>query len=159
MTYPILTDAPITEDPRTQLRRRLQQKRCLVCGARITSRANYFCPTHHAAYRFCSACESARPTSEHGRNWRCRPCNQAKALTEYYRNPDRLNYRRTLCDMAGRRETEADQLFRRMRAQIALAAFVAQTPGWTWERRAVVMGGGAANLATRWRRQTGRSAR
>ncbi|MBK8211821.1 MAG: hypothetical protein IPK78_19640 [Rhodospirillales bacterium] len=64
----IAWDAPIEEDARQRTRRRLQQRRCLVCSSRaLANRAtSYFCVSHIATHRYCGVCETLRTATEHG---------------------------------------------------------------------------------------------
>lgn len=96
-------DAP--EDARTQARRRLQQQRCLVCGARQLSGSSYFCTLHIRAYRFCSICETLRATADHGKDSRCKACAAGKALAYYHANADATIYRIRLRQIATRTAT------------------------------------------------------
>lgn len=157
MSYALHTlDAPAQiEDPRTQLRRRLQQKRCLVCGARqlVNRNQSYFCRLHIATHRYCSMCETLRPTEAHGKDSRCKACANERAIAQYRADPDRTLYRIRLMQLARRRQSEADLIFEGIRRRIALAAFVAATPGWTWERRARVFGWQRNHMADSYRRQ------
>lgn len=155
MTYPILTDAPITEDPRTQLRRRLQQRRCLVCGVRqLAGNAHsYFCAAHLITHRFCPMCEGLRTAAEHGKDTRCLECNRRRGLAGYYADRDRTLYRLRLKQIARRQTTRVDQIFVQMRKRIALAEFVRATPGWSWPMRARHYGVWSSTLATAYREQ------
>lgn len=157
MTYQLHTlDAPpIAEDARTQARRRIQQKRCLVCGARRLANQNvsYFCPTHLATHRWCPVCEVLRPTEEHGKDDRCRGCSNTRATQAYYADPDRTLYRLRLKQIARRRQNRADEIFDAARKRIALAAFVAATPGWTWAQRAAALGMNVTYIADMYRKQ------
>lgn len=157
MTYQLHTqDAPpVAEDPRAQARRRLQQKRCLVCGARQLANHNisYFCPRHLSTHRWCPLCETLRTAEEHGRDSRCRGCANARAVAAYYADPDRTLYRLRLRQLARRRQSRADEIFSALRRRIALASFVAVTPGWTWARRAQVLGMNTNHIAQSYRNQ------
>jgi len=62
-------------------------------------------------------------------------------------------YRIRLRQIASRKETRGDQIFAHMRRRIALAELVQRTPGWSWPRRAALVGGCPAQLAYQWRRQ------
>jgi hypothetical protein len=157
MTYHLLTAdaAPLAEDPRTQWRRRLQQRRCLVCGARKLANHNqsYFCLVHIATHRYCSTCETLRTIQEHGKDSRCKACSTARALATNRADPDRNLYRLALKRLAVRRETRGDAIFSNLRRRIALAELVARTPGWTWARRARAVVMDAQHLSTMYRRQ------
>lgn len=155
MTYPIFTDAPIVEEARTQLRRRLQHKRCLVCGARqiANNTLSYFCAAHLITHRFCSLCETVRLACDHGGDSRCRGCNTVRCGARYHAAPDRMRYHMRLKQLSWRRESRADQMFVAMRRRIALAALVQATPGWSWPRRAALLGVNAAQLARSYRDQ------
>lgn len=157
MTYQLHTqDAPaIVEDARTQAKRRIQHKRCLVCGARRlhNQQTSYFCDRHIATHRWCAQCETLRPIAEHGSDWRCRGCSSARALAQYYADPERTLYRLRLRQLARRKQTRADEIFDAVRRRIALAAFVAQTPGWSWERRAEACGMNVKHIAQCYRKQ------
>lgn len=148
-------ETPVEETPRQQWRRRLQQRRCLVCGTRdLANRAtSYFCATHIGTHRYCSRCETLRSTAEHGRDARCRSCASAYALARYHAQPDSTLYRICLRQIAARRQSRADQLMAALRRRIALADLVRATPGWTWRRRAGLVGGNATQLAASYRRQ------
>jgi hypothetical protein len=143
------------EDPRTQIARRLQQQRCLVCGARnlVNHQTSYFCAAHIGDYRYCSLCGILRTTADHGKDSRCQKCASHKALAYYHANSDKTIYRIRLRQIAQRQFTRGDQIFAHMRRRIALAALVSQTPGWSWPRRAAVFGGNPTQLAYQWRRQ------
>lgn len=157
MTYQLHTqDAPpIAEDPRAQGRRRIQHKRCLVCGARELAgqKTSYFCRRHIATHRWCPQCETLRTAEEHGRDGRCRGCSAERALAQYHADPDRTLYRLRLRQLAQRRQNRADEIFAVMRKRIALAAFVAATPGWTWAQRAAALQMDANHLADSYRKQ------
>lgn len=155
MTTAILTDAPITEDPRTQVRRRLQQKRCLACGAAqlVNHATSYFCAAHIDTHRYCSTCEVLRTTEAHGKDSRCKTCARSRALACYYEDPDRNIYRIRLKQIASRSCTRADQIFSGMRRRILLAACVRATPGLSWNKRAAIIGGHGSNLAAIYRAQ------
>jgi hypothetical protein len=143
------------EDARTQVRRRLQQRRCLVCGSRglVNRQTSYFCAAHVATHRFCSTCETLCPTHAHGADSRCRACSTARSLSYYHANAERNIYRIRLRAIAQRRESRGEQILRRMRDRIALASLVAATPGWSWRQRGQLLGRNAAQLATAYRRQ------
>lgn len=157
MTYQLHTqDAPaIAEDARTQARRRLQQRRCLVCGARQLANHNqsYFCVRHIATHRWCPLCETLRTADEHGRDSRCRECSAQRALAQYYADPDRTLYRLRLRQLARRQQSRADEIFEGVRRRIALASFVAATPGWTWIRRAETLGMNVKHISESYRKQ------
>lgn len=144
-----------TEDPRAQIKRRYQQRRCLVCGARRTKnqRTSYFCDRHWPDWRYCSSCATLRTASEHGKDSRCRACANAKSTAQYHADPDRCRYRLRLKALATRRQTRGDLLFAAIRWQITLAAFVRATPTWSWERRGRAVGRDAPHLAESYRRQ------
>jgi hypothetical protein len=146
-----------TEDPRTTWKRRLQQQRCLVCGARdlVNRQTSYFCDLHIRAYRFCSLCETLRTAADHGADARCRSCAAGRALAAYHADPDRTIYRIRLRQIAQRRHTRGDQIFIHLRRRIALAELVKATPNWSWPRRAAVFGGYPQQLAYAWRQQNG----
>lgn len=150
------TADPIVEAPRAMWRRRLQQKKCLVCGSRdLHNRAtSYFCTRHLASHRYCSTCETLRSAEEHGRDSRCKACAGARALATYYADPDRTRYRIRLRQIARRRHSRHDMVFIALRKQIALAAFVAATPGWSWVRRAAYLGVNKTELSADYRRQS-----
>jgi hypothetical protein len=144
-----------TEDLRTTWRRRLQQRRCLVCGARnlVNQATSYFCPRHIRTHRYCSTCETLRTAEAHGRDSRCRECANSRATAAYHADPDRTQYRLKLAQMARRSRNRADEIFDGMRRRIALAALVASTPGMSWEARGRLLGCDATNLAERYRLQ------
>jgi len=144
-----------TEDSRTQIRRRLQQQRCLVCGARglVNHQTSYFCALHIAAYRYCSLCGILRPTEAHGKDSRCKGCAAAKALLYYREHSEKNIYRIRLRQIGRRTSTRGDQILESVRRRIALAELVRQTPGWSWPRRAALVGGCPQQLAHRWRWQ------
>ena len=144
-----------TEDERTMWRRRLQQRRCLVCGSRqlVNSATSYFCPQHIGGWRYCSRCETLRTKKEHGNDWRCRRCANTLALAYYYENRERTIYRIRLKQIGERSGTRGDQIFLGIRRRIALADLVARTPGLSWSKRAAIGGGYAKQLATNYRRQ------
>jgi len=155
MTYLASADTQ-TEDPRTTWRRRLQQQRCLVCGARqLAIGHGYFCAAHIRSHRFCSLCETLRTVEEHGQDARCRSCANDRALRAYHADPDRTIYRIRLRQLAERRHTRGDQIFIHMRRRIALAELVKRTKGWSWPKRAAVFGGYPQQLAYAWRQQNG----
>jgi len=144
-----------SEDERTTWRRRLQQQRCLVCGARdlVNHQTSYFCAAHIADWRYCGLCETLRPAAEHGADARCRSCANDRALAAYHANPDATIYRIRLRQIARRQHTRGEQIFIHLRRRIALAELVRQTPGWSWPRRAAVFGGYPQQLAYAWRQQ------
>lgn len=150
-----------TEDPRTQTRRRLQQRRCLVCGARqlVNQSTSYFCALHIGTHRFCPLCETVRTTEEHGNDSRCRPCAASRALAAYYAEPDRTLYRMRLKQMARRTCTRGDQIFASVRRRIWLADLVAATPGLSWPKRAALVGSDPTWLADAYRKQVGGAVR
>jgi len=154
MTY-LATAERETEDPRVTLKRRYQQKRCLVCGARNrASPCALFCAAHIGAYRYCAVCGTVGTCDAHGRDKsRCRRCSSARATRAYHADPDRCLYRIRLMQMARRSGTRGDQIFESMRRRIALAALVAATPGWSWPQRARVFGKNAQQLAYNYRTQ------
>lgn len=157
MTYQLHTqDAPpIAEDPRAQVRRRMQQKRCLVCGAKelVNHNVSYFCARHIATHRYCSTCETLRSAEEHGKDDRCRGCANERALAAYYADPDRTLYRLRLKQIARRRQNRADEIFDAVRKRIFLASFVAATPTWTWAQRAAALGMNVTYIADMYRKQ------
>lgn len=151
----IITDT-IVEQPRAQARRRIQQRRCLVCGSRQLANhdTSYFCVRHLTTHRWCFLCETLRTAEDHGNDkGRCRSCSTARATAHYHADPDRTHYRMRLYQLSQRTTNEEDRLFAAIQRQIALAAFVRATPGWTWTRRAQALGVQAKHLALRWRRQ------
>lgn len=145
-----------TEDSRTTWRRRLQQRRCLTCGSKqlVNNQTSYFCPAHIASHRYCSTCETLRTRQEHGKDSRCRACSGKRSLACYHANADRNVYRIRLKQIGSRRESRADQIFAAVRRRIALADLVRRTPGWSWRRRAALIGGNAACLCAAYRAQT-----
>lgn len=146
----------ITEDPRAQARRRIQAKRCLVCGARQLAgghNTSYFCARHIITHRWCPLCEVLRTAEEHGRDSRCRGCSNTRATAAYHADPDRALYRLRLKQLAQRQCNRADEIFACMRKRIFLAAFVRATPGWTWPRRAAWLGMNATHIAQAYRNQ------
>jgi hypothetical protein len=136
-------------------RRRLQQRRCLVCGARqlVNQQTSYFCASHIATHRYCTLCETLRSAEEHGRDSRCRACATNRALMAYHADPDRTLYRIRLKQMAQRKATRGDQLFASVRRRIALADLVRATPGMSWPQRAAIVLGNPTWLADAWRKQ------
>lgn len=157
MTYALHTqDAPaLIEDPRTQARRRIQHKRCPVCGARklVNRQTSYFCPLHIATHRWCCVCETLRTAQDHGKDSRCRACSARKALAQYHVDKDRTLYRLRLKQLARRQHSRSDEIFIALRKRIALAALVAATPGATWVARARLIGMNATHLAEAYRKQ------
>lgn len=157
MTYALHTqDAPaLVEDARTQARRRIQHKRCLVCGARrlVNQQTSYFCPLHIGAYRYCAVCETLRTAQDHGKDSRCRGCSATRALAQYHADPDRMLYRLRLKQLARRQHSRSDEIFIALRRRIALAALVAATPGATWVARARLVNMDATHLAEAYRKQ------
>lgn len=156
MTTILSTDGAIVEDARTQARRRFQQKRCLVCGARQlhNQATSFFCSLHITTHRYCSTCETLRTTEEHGKDSRCKACARVRGLAAYHADPERHLYRLKLAQLAKRSETRGDQIFAGIRRRIALATFVANTPHWSWMRRGRFLGVDETNLAERYRQQT-----
>jgi len=154
MSY-LYTAEYLTEDPRVAVRRRLQQRRCLVCGARnlVNHQTSYFCATHKPDWRFCSACETLRPKVAHGKSWLCNGCASTKATAQYHANPDRCLYRLRLKQLARRTQTRGDQIFEHMRRRIALADLVRATPQLSWPKRAALLGRNANQLACDYRMQ------
>lgn len=146
---------PTTEDPRAQIQRRYQQRRCLVCGARRTrnQQTSYFCVRHYDDWRYCSTCATLRPAAAHGKDSRCKGCANIRATAAYHANPDRTLYRLRLKALAVRRHTAGDLMLAAVRRQIALAALVRATPGWSWQRRGQATGRDAAHLAESYRKQ------
>lgn len=145
---------PSIEDPRTQLKRRLQQKRCLVCGSRDIRGTSYFCVTHIVTHRFCSECETLRPSQPgEPRDRRCRACLAARGLADYRANPDAACYRICLKQMRERKQTRSDQLFDVLRRRIALARLVAATPDLSWRARGRLAGKSYQTLSKQYARQ------
>jgi len=144
-----------TEDSRTTWRRRLQQQRCLACGARtlINHQTSYFCAAHIDGWRYCSTCETLRTVGEHGKDSRCKGCARDKALSYYHQYPDATIYRIRLRQIANRQTTRGDQIFAHMRRRIALAELVKRTPDLSWPKRACLFGGCPQQLAYQWRQQ------
>lgn len=145
----------LEEDPRTRVRRRFQQRRCLVCGSRQLANRNqsYFCAIHLTTHRYCSACETLRTAAEHGKDSRCRACAAARALAGYHADPDRCLCRLALKRIAQRQRSRGDQIFESVRRRIALAELVAATPGMSWERRGRLVGADPTYLAETYRKQ------
>jgi hypothetical protein len=157
MEYTTLQDWPeaASEDRYQQVQRRYRQRRCLVCGARRTRnrQTSFFCDRHYDDWRYCSTCRVLRTTDEHGKDSRCRGCANVKATAQYHADPDRCLYRLRLKALARRQQTRADMLLVAVRRQIALAALVRATPGWSWERRGRAVGYNATYLAESYRKQ------
>lgn len=143
------------ESARATVRRRLQQQRCLVCGARdlVNHQTSYFCRTHIDGWRYCSLCETLRTKRDHGKDSRCKGCAASKALSFYHQHPDATIYRIRLRQIVTRQTTRGDQIFIHLRRRIALAELVRQTPGWSWPKRAAVFGGCPQQLANAYRQQ------
>jgi hypothetical protein len=153
MTYLATAEVEIESD-RTRWRRRLQQKRCLVCGVRkIAPGGSYFCIQCKPHWRYCSVCETLRDTATHGKDSRCKGCASRRALADYHRDPDRCLYRIRLQELSKRTRTREDQLFASLRRRIALAALVRRTPGMSWPKRAALVGLNATQLAASYRAQ------
>lgn len=151
----IATDLEAPEHPRATWRRRLQQKKCLHCGARkLPNPGSYFCVRCFPDWRYCSLCETLRPSLEHGKDSRCRGCANARATAAYHTHYHDANvYRIRLKQIATRTATRGDQIFAHMRRRIALAELVKRTPGMAWPRRAALFGGCPTQLAYQWRQQ------
>lgn len=146
----ITTDQPLTESANAQTRRRYQQKKCLVCGAknRATPWA-LFCARHSATHRYCSLCETVTSASDYGADRsRCRLCSRRRAIDAYYADPDRSKYRMRLRQMAVRTGTRSDQVFASVRRRIALASLVKATPGMSWCERGALIGRYGPQLAS-----------
>lgn len=121
----------------------------------------------HAGKRWCAHCRKGQPRTlwASPRSKRCRACTSAydaarvkapvrsRQLANYYADPDRTIYRIRLKHMAQRSSTRADQIFDGMRKRIALATFVARTPGWSWTMRARRYGMCAVGMAATYRKQ------
>lgn len=146
---------PIEEADRTKWRRRLQQRRCLVCGARklVNRQTSYFCIHCKPNWRYCSTCETLRTVSEHGKDSRCKVCSGARALAQYHADPDRCIYRQRLRALSLRGRSRSEQIFDGVRRRIALAELVRQTPGMSWERRGTLSGADPSYLAEAYRKQ------
>lgn len=120
-----------------------------------------------ARKRWCAHCRQGQPLAlwASPRSKRCRPCtsaydrrrvgatHRAQKLAEYHADPDRTIYRIRLQQLATRSCTRGDQIFAAVRQRIALAAFVARTPGWSWTMRARRAGMSAGRLALAYRQQ------
>lgn len=149
------TTEPIVEDATAQIRRRYQQKRCLVCGAR--NRAStwaLFCTAHIATHRYCPVCIRVGMADEMGNDRsRCRTCSRKRALEHYYRNPDRTCYAIRLRQMHVRSGTRGDQIMDSMRRRIALAELVRRTPGMSWRERGLLVGRNPTQMAYNYRNQ------
>ena len=144
-----------TESPRQQWRRRLQQRRCLACGARQLhhgGRSN-FCAPHFRTHRWCSGCETVRELSEHGKNKLCRACDAAWKNRAYHAHPDAELYRIRLRRMASRTHTRVETIFAEVRRRIALADLVRATPGMTWRQRGQLVGRHGSFMAEMYRKQ------
>jgi len=143
------------ESARTQIRRRLQQRRCLVCGARdlVNHATSYFCRLHIGTHRYCSTCETLRPAADHGKDSRCKGCANDKALAYYRENSDKNIYRIRLQQIARRTTTRGDQILAGVRRRIALADLVRATPGMSWPKRAAIVNMNATQLAHAYRTQ------
>lgn len=154
-TMPTDTSAPLTESPRSQVRRRYQQKKCLHCGARTRATPwALFCAAHVATHRYCPLCETVQDATSYGSDRsRCQTCSRARALKHYYADPDRSKYRIRLIQMAQRRETRGDQVFANMRRRIALAELVKTTPDMSWVERGALVGRYGPQLASDYRDQ------
>lgn len=139
---PIDPAVVLEEDDRTKWRRRLQQKRCIACGAADlhNHKSSYFCTRHVRTHRYCSTCETLRPIAQHGKDSRCKGCASRKALDYYHARPDANLYRLRLKELSRRKKTRADQIFDGIRRRIALADFVKRTPGMSWRKRAALIG-------------------
>lgn len=138
MTYRLITQEapPIVEDARTQVRRRMQQRRCLVCGARQLHPHTYFCAFHFGHYGYCRVCEVVRPRAEHGNQLECRGCRSADRMRRHEADPDAQRYRLRLRQMRTRLYSMSDLVLTTAARRIALADLVRATPGATWSERA-----------------------
>jgi hypothetical protein len=149
------TADPIIESPVAQIRRRYQQKKCLVCGAR--NRASgwaLFCAAHITTHRYCAICETVRLAEDYGSDRsRCRACSRTRALAHYYGDPERSMYRMRLRQIHTRAGTRGDQIMDGMRRRIALAALVKATPGMSWPKRGALIGRYGPQLAYNYRMQ------
>lgn len=143
------------EGERARWRRRIQQRRCLVCGSRdlVNQGSSYFCAEHLRTHRWCGLCETLRPLEAHGLDCRCRTCSTARSLAYHRANTERTAYRQRLRDIARRRHTRGEQILVNMRRRIALAAFVAATPGMSWAARGRLLGAAGRTLAEAYRAQ------
>jgi hypothetical protein len=64
---PTDTSTPEIESPTIQLRRRYQQKKCLVCGAKQRATPwSLFCAAHIDAHRYCALCETVTTADAFG---------------------------------------------------------------------------------------------
>lgn len=153
---PIDPTTPLVEADRTKWRRRLQQQRCIACGAAQlhNRKSSYFCSAHVRTHRYCSTCETLRETTDHGKDSRCKGCASAKALAQYHAYPDANLYRLRLKELSRRTRTRADQIFDGIRRRIALADFVQRTPGLLWRERAALIGVDPKQLESSYWRQT-----
>jgi hypothetical protein len=151
--------------------------RCAVCGCtahtipHTKSRSSLcdWCADElvKAGKRWCGHCHLGVPlaqwASPHAK--RCQACTReydaqrdrtaqrSRAIAAYHADPDRFIYRMRLKQIASRRCSRADQVFRSMRKRIALARIVSATKGWSWTQRARRFGGYPNQLATDYRRQ------
>lgn len=146
---------PLTEAARTCWRRRLQQRKCLMCGARdlVNHGTSYFCATHRADWRYCSTCETLRPLAAHGKSWTCNSCANIKATARYHADPEPTLYRLRLQQLAKRTQTREDQIFMQVRKRIVIADLVKRTPGLSWTARGALIGRNAKNLSREYRDQ------
>lgn len=154
MTYLATADVEIESD-RAKWRRRLQQRRCLACGAAdlVNRKTSYFCIHCKPRWRYCSTCETLRLTIDHGKDSRCKGCASAKALAYYHARPDGNLYRLRLKELSRRTHTRGDQIFLGIRRRIALADFVRRTPGLSWPKRAALLGVDRGQLESSYRKQ------
>lgn len=154
---PLVVDssAPIEEEDRTKWRRRLQQRRCLACGARdlVNRQTSYFCMACKPDWRYCSTCETLRTVEEHGRDSRCKACSNARVTRQYHADKDRTLYRLRLQALSRRERTRSEQVFDGIRRRVALAELVRQTPGMSWAKRGALVGADATYLAETYRKQ------
>lgn len=141
MTYRLITqDAPpVVEDARTQVRRRMQQRRCLVCGARQLHPHTYFCGAHFGHYGYCRVCEVVRPRAEHGKHLECRGCRSAERMRRHRDDPDAARYRLRLRQIAQRHYSIGEAVLATAARRIALADLVRRTPGMPWAERAALI--------------------
>lgn len=145
---------PIEEADRTKWRRRLQQKRCLHCGARaLAPGGSYFCIQCKPNWRYCSTCETLRTAIDHGRDSRCKVCSNIRATRQYHADKDRTLYRLRLQALSKREHPRSDQIFAAIRRRIALAELVRQTPGMSWEKRGRLVNSDPTYLAEAYRKQ------